>query len=40
MSAPATALTMRPPGPRGRYIRNVIARVRDTLGLFLRLHRD
>ncbi len=29
----------RPPGPHGRYIRNTVMRIRNTLGLFQWLHR-
>ena len=37
---PASETAKRPPLMRGRYIRNLIARLRDTLGLFTRLHRE
>ena len=40
MSAPAIESAKRPPRMRGRYIRNLVARLRDTLGLFTRLHRE
>ena len=40
MPAPASEPAPRPPLARGRYVRNLSARVRDTLGLFVRLHRD
>ena len=36
----ANELAKPPPLARGRYIRNLIARIRDTLGLFTGLHRD
>lgn len=40
VSVPASETAQRPPGMRGRYVRNMIARLRDTLGLFTRLHRE
>ena len=40
MPEQANELAKPPPRARGRYIRNLIARIRDTLGLFTGLHRD
>ena len=40
MPEQANELAKPPPLARGRYIRNLIARVRDSLGLFTELHRD
>ena len=40
MQEQASELAKPPPLARGRYIRNLIARIRDTLGLFTGLHRD
>ena len=40
MHAPAVESAPLPPAARGRYVRNLIARVRDTLGLFTALRRE
>ena len=40
VSVPASETAQRPPGMRGRYVRNMIARLRNTPGLFTRLHRE
>ena len=40
MPAAGSETAPRPPLVRGRYVRNLIARIRDTLGLFTGLHRD
>ena len=40
MPAPTPEIAKPPPRERGRYIRNAVARLQDTLGLFTRLHRD